>query len=56
MRLALSEMVVKGSLGRKAACVGFCIAFLFVLGWFAIGKTPAAPRLSDLVKPYDPLP
>ncbi|MEN0075348.1 MAG: hypothetical protein AAGC69_13245 [Paracraurococcus sp.] len=49
-------MVVKGSLGRKAAYVGLCIAFLLILGWFAIGETPAAPRLSNLVKPYDPLP
>lgn len=45
----------KRSLGRVAtlAVIGACV--LGAAGWMAIRETPAAQRVVDTIKPYDPL-
>ena len=53
--LALSDARPKRTLGRIAtlAVLGFCM--LGAAGWLAIRETPAAQRLVETIKPYDPL-
>ena len=43
------------SLGRATAYAVLIVCTLGVAGWFVIGETPAAQRVVETIKPYDPL-
>ena len=49
-------MMVRRGLERRMALLGLFALLLGWLGWLAIAETPAAPRLTGTIKPYDPLP
>ncbi|WP_158292167.1 hypothetical protein [Paracraurococcus ruber] len=42
---------------RRTVVLAAVVAALFcTMGWVSMGRTPAAQRVVDTVKPYDPLP
>jgi hypothetical protein len=52
---ALRDVAPKRSLGRTAALAMLAFCALGVAGWVAIQETPAAQRVAETIKPYDPL-
>jgi len=45
----------KRSLGRIATLAMLGLGMLGAVGWLAIRETPAAQRVVETIKPYDPL-
>ncbi|MFZ4410532.1 MAG: hypothetical protein ACOYOH_24510 [Paracraurococcus sp.] len=52
---ALPDPVGTRSRGRTATLVLLGLCVLGGIGWLAIRETPAAQRVVDTIKPYDPL-
>jgi hypothetical protein len=52
---ALHNTPTPHSLGRATAYAVLVLCTLGVAGWFLIGETPAAQRVVETIKPYDPL-
>ena len=52
---ALHNARTKRSLGRIATFAMLGLGMLGVAGWLAIRETPAAQRVVETIKPYDPL-
>ena len=51
----MRDVAPKRSLGRTAALAMLAFCALGVAGWVAIQETPAAQRVAETIKPYDPL-
>ena len=51
----MSDARPKRSLGRIATLAMLGLGMLGVAGWLAIRETPAAQRVVETIKPYDPL-
>ncbi|WP_431267992.1 hypothetical protein [Dankookia sp. P2] len=51
----MSDAHAKRGLGRIATLVVLGLCMLGVAGWLAIRQTPAAQRVVETIKPYDPL-
>jgi hypothetical protein len=52
---ALPDVRPKRSLGRIATLAMLGLGMLGAAGWLAIRETPAAQRVVETIKPYDPL-
>jgi len=52
---ALLDARSKRSLGRIATLAMLGLGMLGAVGWLAIRETPAAQRVVETIKPYDPL-
>ena len=53
----MEDVVHRSRLARGATLLLLTLACMVgAAGWLAIGETPAAPRVVEAIKPYDPLP
>ena len=52
----MSEVGTRRSLRPNMLVTWLAVVAVALAGWFAIGPTPAAQRVADEVRPYDPLP